>query len=116
MARVGNTSIRSGTTSEFGKTATVIAVGCSIGALFAGSTIATPLYVIYKQQFGFSQITLTLIYAVYVIGNLIALLAFGRMSDEAGRRRTAIIAIGIAITGALVFSHTGSLRCMWPEC
>lgn len=103
MARVGNTSIPSGTTSEFGRTATIIAVGSLIGALFAGSTIATPLYVIYKQQFGFSQITLTLIYAVYVIGNLTALLVFGRMSDEVGRRRTAVIAIGIAITGALVF-------------
>ena len=34
-----------------------------IGVLFAGSTVLTPLYVIYKQQFGFSQITLTLIYA-----------------------------------------------------
>lgn len=102
MARAGNTSIP-GTTSELGKTATIIAVGCLIGALFAGSTIATPLYVIYKQQFGFSQITLTLIYAVYVIGNLTALLVFGRMSDEVGRRRTAVIAIGIAITGALVF-------------
>lgn len=103
MARVGNTSFPSGTTSEFGKTATIIAVGCLIGALFAGSTIATPLYVIYKQQFGFSQITLTLIYAVYVIGNLTALLVFGRMSDEVGRRRMAVIAIGIAVTGALVF-------------
>ncbi|SFU61758.1 MFS transporter [Bradyrhizobium arachidis] len=103
MARVGNTSIPSGARSEFGKTATVIAVGCLIGVLFAGSTIATPLYVIYKHQFGFSQITLTLIYAVYIVGNLTALLVFGRMSDEVGRRRTAVIAIGIAVAGAVVF-------------
>ena len=47
-----------------------------IGALFAGSTVLTPLYVIYKPQFGFSQISLTLIYAAYVIGNLAALLLF----------------------------------------
>ncbi|MGY3503052.1 MULTISPECIES: hypothetical protein [unclassified Bradyrhizobium] len=73
--------------SQFGKTATVIAVSCLIGALFAGSTVATPLYVIYKQQLGFSQITLTLIYAVYVVGNLTALMIFGRMSDQVGRRR-----------------------------
>ncbi|WP_298871926.1 MFS transporter [uncultured Bradyrhizobium sp.] len=103
MARVGNTSVPSIAKSEFGKTATIIAVGCLIGALFAGSTVATPLYVIYKQQLGFSQITLTLIYAVYVVGNLTALMIFGRMSDQVGRRRTAIIAIGIAIVGAFVF-------------
>jgi MFS family permease len=103
MARAGNTSVPSLAKSEFGKTATIIAVASMIGALFAGSTIATPLYIIYKQQLGFSQITLTLIYAVYVVGNLTALLIFGRMSDQVGRRRTAIVAIGIAIVGALVF-------------
>lgn len=103
MARIGNISVPSTARSEFGKTATIVVVGCLIGALFAGSTVATPLYVIYKQQLGFSQITLTLIYAVYVVGNLTALLIFGRMSDQVGRRRTAVLAIGIAIVGALVF-------------
>ncbi|WP_409188057.1 MFS transporter [Bradyrhizobium sp. RDM4] len=103
MARVGNNSVPSAAPSEFGKTATIVSVASMIGVLFAGSTVATPLYVIYKQQLGFSQITLTLIYAVYVVGNLTALLIFGRMSDQVGRRRTAVIAIGIAIVGALVF-------------
>lgn len=109
MARVGNSSVPSGARSEFGKTAafgktaTILVVGCLIGVLFAGSTVATPLYIIYKQELGFSEITLTLIYAVYVVGNLTALMIFGRMSDQVGRRRTAIIAIGIAIVGALVF-------------
>lgn len=103
MTRIGNISIPSGAKSQFGKTATIASVGCMIGALFAGSTLATPLYVIYKQQFGFSQITLTLIYAVYVVGNLTALLIFGRISDQVGRRRTAIVAMGMAIVGAFVF-------------
>lgn len=103
MARVGNTSVQSGARLEFGKSATILAVACLIGALFAGSTVATPLYIIYKQELDFSEITLTLIYAVYVVGNLTALMIFGRMSDQVGRRRTAVIAIGIAIVGALVF-------------
>ena len=103
MARVGNTSVPSVAGSQFGKTATVIAVSCLIGALFAGSTVATPLYVIYKQQLGFSQITLTLIFSVYVVGNLTALMLFVPLSDQVGRRRTAIIAIGVAVVGALVF-------------
>lgn len=103
MARVGNTSVPTGARSEFGTATTILAVACLIAVLFAGSTVATPLYVIYKQQLGFSEITLTLIYAVYVVGNLTALMIFGRMSDQVGRRRTAVIAIGIAIVGALVF-------------
>jgi MFS family permease len=72
-------------------------IAAVIAVLFAGSTVLTPLYVIYQQQFGFSQITLTLIYAVYVIGNLTALLLFGRLSDEIGRRRVAVPAIAVAI-------------------
>jgi MFS family permease len=81
----------------------ICAVAAMIGVLFAGSTVVTPLYVVYKQQFGFSQITLTLIYAAYVLGNLAALLLFGRLSDEIGRRRTAMIAMAIAIVSAVVF-------------
>jgi len=84
-------------------TIVICAVAAMIGVLFAGSTVVTPLYVVYKQQFGFSQITLTLIYAAYVLGNLAALLLFGRLSDEIGRRRTAMIAMAIAIVSAVVF-------------
>ena len=31
-----------------------------IGVMFAGSTIVTPLYVLYQQEFGFSGVMLTL--------------------------------------------------------
>ena len=81
----------------------ICAVGAMIGVLFAGSTMLTPLYVIYKQQFGFSQISLTLIYAVYVLGNFAALLLFGRLSDEIGRRKVAMMAMVVAIVSALIF-------------
>jgi MFS family permease len=74
-----------------------------IGALFAGSTVLTPLYAIYKQTFGFSQITLTLIYAVYALGNLLALSLFGRVSDQIGRASIALLATGAAIASALIF-------------
>jgi MFS family permease len=74
-----------------------------IGTLFAGTTLVTPLYVIYKQQFGFSPISLTLIYGAYVIGNLTALLVLGPLSDEVGRRRTGVIAMAIAIVSVVVF-------------
>jgi MFS family permease len=83
--------------------AAIAAVAAMIAVLFAGSTIVTPLYVIYQQEWGFSRITLTLIYAAYAIGNLIALLVFGRMSDCIGRRRTALPAIVVGVVSALVF-------------
>lgn len=88
---------------ELGGGAAMAAVAAMIAALFAGSTALTPLYVIYKQAFGFSQITLTLVYAVYVVGNLAALLLFGRLSDVIGRRPAAMAAMAVAIVSALLF-------------
>ncbi len=80
-----------------------------IAVLFAGSTVLTPLYVIYKQAFGFSQITLTLIYAVYVVGNLTALLVFGRISDSVGRRPVALAAMAVAVMSAFIFLLAGNV-------
>jgi MFS family permease len=88
---------------QLGGTTAICVVAAMIGVLFAGSTVLTPLYVIYKQQFGFSQISLTLIYAAYVLGNLAALLLCGRLSDQIGRRRTAVMAMAIAIVSAVIF-------------
>ena len=88
---------------ELGGRAAMTAVAAMIAALFAGSTALTPLYIIYKQAFGFSQITLTLVYAVYVVGNLGALLMFGRLSDGIGRRPAALASMAVAVVSALVF-------------
>jgi len=83
--------------TEFRGTRAISTVAMMVAALFAGSTLLTPLYVIYKERFGLSQITLTLIYAVYVAGNLAALLLFGQVSDKLGRRWGALAAVLIAL-------------------
>lgn len=80
--------------------------------MYAGSTLLTPLYRLYQQAFGFSQLTLTLIYAAYVLGNLAAMLLFGRLSDQIGRRAVnfAALAIGALATSLfLVASSTAWL-------
>ncbi|MFL5495673.1 MAG: MFS transporter [Gemmatimonadales bacterium] len=74
-----------------------------IGALYIGSTTLTPLYPIYQHAFGFSELTVTEIYAVYVIGNLAVLFFFGRLSDQLGRRPTALAALGVAGLSAACF-------------
>ena len=93
--------------------AAVSSVAVMIGLLFAGSTLLTPLYVIYKDRFGFSQVTLTLIYAIYVAGNLAALLLFGRVSDKLGRRWAALAAVLIAISSTIVFLFAGSTSALF---
>ena len=47
--------------------------------------------------------TLTLIYAVYVIGNIGALFFFGRISDQIGRRRTSLPAMAVGGVATLIF-------------
>jgi len=95
--------------NELGGGAAMAVAAAMIAALFAGSTALTPLYIIYKQAFGFSQITLTLVYAVYVVGNLAALLFFGRLSDVVGRRPAAMAAMGVAVISALLFLFAENL-------
>jgi MFS family permease len=79
-------------------------VAVELGVMFVGAILPTPLYPLYKQAFGFSNVTLTLIYATYVLGNLVALLFFGRLSDQIGRRITSLPAVGFGIASAAVFA------------
>src|SRR5262245_31323795 len=98
---------------ELSRTAAKSVVAAMIGVLFAGSTVLTPLYVIYKQAFGFSKISLTLIYAAYVIGNLCALLLFGRLSDQLGRRPMAGVSMALAIISALIFLFARGIAALY---
>lgn len=81
---------------------TIVAV--MLAVMFVGAILPTPLYPLYQRAFGFSGITLTLIYAVYVLGNLVALLFFGRLADQVGRRAASLPAIGIGIASTVVFA------------
>jgi len=80
-----------------------------LAALYAGSTLLTPLYRLYREAFGFSQLTLTFIYAAYVVGNLIALLFLGRISDQLGRRVVTLAALAIAACATLLFLFSSSV-------
>jgi len=75
--------------------------------VFFGATLPSPLYPLCRSAFGFGGMTLTLIYAVYVLGNLGALLFFARLSDQIGRRAVTLPAIGIAMmsTAAFMFAN-----------
>src|SRR5271154_3226126 len=79
-------------------------VATELGVMFVGALMVTPLYPLYQAAFGFSGITLTLIYAVYVLGNLVALLLFGRLADQIGRRNVSLPAIAVGVASTLVFA------------
>ncbi len=71
----------------------------AIFVLFAAAASApTPLYVVYQRQWGFTDTTLTVIFAVYVVGLISSLLVLGGLSDHVGRRP--LLAAAIALEGA----------------
>jgi predicted MFS family arabinose efflux permease len=86
----------------------LIIVAVELGMMFVGAIMPTPLYPLFRNAFGFSGVTLTLIYAVYVLGNLVALLLFGRLADQIGRRSVNVPAIGVGMASALAFAFASS--------
>jgi MFS family permease len=84
-------------------------VTAQIAVIYAGSTLLTPLYRLYRDTFGFSQLTLTLVYSAYVLGNLGALLLLGRLSDQIGRRAVNLAALALAALATLLFLVASSV-------
>jgi len=68
-----------------------------------GTTLPTPLYVLYQRQLGFSTLMVTVIYAVYAVGVLTALVLVGQLSDEIGRRRTLLPGLLCSVLSAVAF-------------
>ena len=78
-------------------------VAVALAATMLGTTLPTPLYVLYQQQLGLAELMLTVIFAVYAAGVLTALLLLGRASDELGRRRVLLLGLACAALSAVVF-------------
>jgi predicted MFS family arabinose efflux permease len=73
-------------------------VALLIGSLLAASATPSPLYGDYAARWHFSSATLTVVFAMYAVGVLAALLGAGRLSDRLGRRPV----IAAALVGLLV--------------
>jgi MFS family permease len=78
-------------------------------AVMALGTVPSPLYGLYRARDHFSLFTVTVIYAVYALGVIGALLLAGHLSDLYGRRRLLLISLGVAIASAVVFVASQSL-------
>ncbi|MDN5916182.1 MAG: MFS transporter [Pseudonocardia sp.] len=69
----------------------------------AASSAPSPLYVVYQQRFTFTEFTLTLVFAVYVLALIAALLVVGALSDHVGRRPVIIGAIVLEVVSLVLF-------------
>lgn len=76
----------------------------------AASSVPTPLYHLYQQSLHFSPAMLTLVFGVYAMSLLAALLTVGSLSDYLGRRP--VIFIGLLLNGLamLLFINESSVQ------
>jgi len=74
------------------------AVALAFMVAMMSTTLPTPLYPIYQQQFGFSELVITVIFAAYAVGVIGALIVTGSWSDQIGRRP--LLGIGLLFSAA----------------
>ena len=67
------------------------------------SALPSPLYGAYQREFGFSALTLTVIFAVYGVAALAALLVAGKLSDSIGRKPVLLTAQVMLLAGLQLF-------------
>ncbi|MGQ4362888.1 MFS transporter [Streptomyces sp. SAS_272] len=77
--------------------------GAVFAVCMAGTTLPTPLYGLYQEKFGFSELTVTVVYAVYAFGVIGMLLLAGNASDTVGRRLVLLWGLGFAAASAVCF-------------
>ena len=80
-----------------------------IVALLASSASPTPLYAVYQAEWSFSPITTTLIFGVYALAVLGALLTLGKLSDHLGRRPVLLAAIAVQLVSLVLFATAGGV-------
>jgi MFS family permease len=71
--------------------------------VMALGTAPSPLYGLYRERDHFSLFMVTVAFAVYAVGVIVALLLAGHLSDLYGRRRMLLPAVCISIVSTIVF-------------
>jgi MFS family permease len=83
--------------------------GSIVGLGLFASITPSPLYHTYSALWGFSALTLTLVYATYMFGVLTSLLLAGRLSDDVGRRPVLLVSLGVLIAATVLFALAQSV-------
>ncbi|NUQ97710.1 MAG: MFS transporter [Streptomyces sp.] len=83
-----------------------------VTAVFVLSNAATPLYVLWQRDIGFSKGTLTVVFAFYIVGLLGSLLVSGVVSDRLGRKPVLLPALAFALAACLIFATASSVAAL----
>ena len=72
-------------------------VGAVLVLLMFSSSAPSALYVLYQEKWDLSSGMITVVYGVYAVTVLAALLLFGALSDTLGRRPVLMVSLALAI-------------------
>ncbi|PTT31641.1 MFS transporter [Pseudomonas sp. HMWF021] len=96
-------------TSLVSNRGSLIFLAITLLSFLAASTAPTPLYHLYQDQLHFSAAVLTLIFGVYALSLLVALLTVGSLSDHLGRKPVIFSAVLLNALAMLLFIHADSV-------
>ncbi|TQF01253.1 MFS transporter [Kitasatospora acidiphila] len=90
-----------------------LGAAAAFAVCMAGTTLPTPLYGLYQQQIGFSELMVTVVFAVYAFGVIGVLLLVGNASDSVGRRPVLLCGLALAAGSAVAFLAEQGLPLLW---
>jgi predicted MFS family arabinose efflux permease len=80
--------------------------------LLAASSAPTPLYAVYRAEWGFAPVTLTVVFGVYAVAVLVALVTVGRLSDHVGRRPVLLAAVAMQVVALAIFATASDVTAL----
>jgi MFS family permease len=80
-----------------------------LGLLLFAASAPSPLYVVYQARWGFSEIALTSVFAVYALVLVVVLLIAGSVSDHLGRRPTLVLSLVLETASMVLFAKAQSV-------
>ncbi|RMI33216.1 MFS transporter [Nocardia stercoris] len=114
LARMVNNSLRSapgraGRHARLPRLAAFWLLVTALALMLFASSAPSPLYPIYQQQWHYSALVSTGVYATNVLALLATLLTAGSLSDHIGRRPVLFTAAVTALAGTLIFAEARSV-------
>ncbi|MDM0117485.1 hypothetical protein QTI66_35810 [Variovorax sp. J22R133] len=83
--------------------------GAILVAFLAASSVPPPLRAMYGKMWGFSELTLTSVFASHALALIAALLVLGTLSAFRGRRAMLVTALGLEIVAVMLFLRADSV-------
>ena len=95
--------------SHISNRSSLVFLALTLLTFLAASSAPTPLYHLYQQGLHFSAGMLTLIFGVYALSLLVALLTVGSLSDHLGRKPLIFAALILEMLSMLLFMNESSV-------